>query len=467
MPVGRSSCRSRGQMRMGMRESRMASRPKSCPPPRILEQESAVPLPPNRQHYPSTNHYPRSSLAARCAVYDFVDYVKMLEFKLLLKLLGVLIDTALSFETYSFLRDLTVLAMLSPDYTVFLSRIMVASITLFKDPRPPRHEGIIAELIDAGDPDSKPFLIFLERTASDKRPDSRYFSNHPNSGTVLESIVRTLKEMPTILASLATSGSNDTKPPPHLHTSSPYQPLVNEPEPDHQLDDKPEPEPERKAATRLPWFDAVTLASTKVLHASTQLSGIHYHAEDRFIGSQNVAAYVPALHNLRQIKLDPNAMRLFDLAALADCVHNHDPLYTVLEHHCYWFVQIISAIIERTYPCTIIHNKKYEPVSEDKIYIPANDYLPDLAGRTMGIMICKVEEAVISVVADKFREFKEAKYDEVKAKWEEYHQPAEENTVLRERVSRLESLLRAHNLDPNVDVDSHSVPSVSPVSIGP
>jgi hypothetical protein len=167
--------------------------------------------------------------------------------------------------------------MLSPDYMVFLSRIMVVSLTLFKDPRSPRHEGIVIKLIDAGNPNPKPLLMFLEHTASDKRPDQKYFSDHPNSGTVLDSIVCTLKEMPTVLASLTTSGSNDTMSPliPLLnltHTSSlRYQPIVEEPESDH--------EPECKA-TRLRWFDNVTLASTKVLHASTQLSGIHYHAED-------------------------------------------------------------------------------------------------------------------------------------------------------------------------------------------
>jgi hypothetical protein len=323
-----------------------------------------------------------------------------------------LIDTALSFDTHSFLRDLTVLAMVSPDYMAFLCRITVVSLTIFKDPQPPRHEGIVAELIDTGDPNSKPILIFLERTASDKRPDQQYFSDHPNSGTVLESIVRTLKVMPsTLLASLTTSGSNNTSslPIPLLDfTSSPswhYQPIIDESEDDHETT--------RNSPTRLPWFDTVTLAGTKVLHASSQLSDIHYHAEDRFVGLQNVAAYVPSLHNLRQIRLEPNVLSLFDLATLAHCVHDHDPLYTVLEHHCYWFVQIICTIVEMTYHCTVIHNKMYAPVTMDTVCIPSNDYLPDLAGRTMGILVCKVEEAVASVVAAKFLTYKEAKHAEV------------------------------------------------------
>jgi len=132
-----------------------------------------------------------------------------------------LINTALTFEMHSFLQDLIVLAMLSPDYMAFLSRIMVKSLTIFKSPVPPCHEGIIVKLIDTDDANSHPLLIYLERTASDKHPDQKHFSNHPNSGTVLKSIVHTLKEMPsTLLASLITSGSNDTSSPPSLYLIS-------------------------------------------------------------------------------------------------------------------------------------------------------------------------------------------------------------------------------------------------------
>ena len=66
------------------------------------------------------------------------------------------------------------------------------------------------------------------------------------------------------------------------------------------------------------------------------------------------------------------------------------------------------------YPCTIIHNKQYIHVSEDNICIPANDYLPDLAGRTMGILVCKVEEALVSVVISEFMAYKEAKINEMR-----------------------------------------------------
>ena len=136
-------------------------------------------------------------------------------------------------------------------------------------------------------------------------------------------------------------------------------------------------------------------------------------AEDQFVGLQIIKAYVPSLENLWQIKLKPNSLSLFDLAVLADSVHDHDPLYSVLKHHCYWFAGIVCAVIEKVYPCTTIHSKKYAPVSEDTICIPANDSLPDLAGRMMGISVCKVEGAIVSVVASNFWTYKEAKRTEV------------------------------------------------------
>src|SRR5258705_2841144 len=113
-----------------------------------------------------------------------------------------LINTALTFETVTFLRDLVMMAIVSPDYMAFLKRIMIGSLTIFKDPQPPRHEGIIVELIDTDqpDPDLHPILIFLERTGSALH-DQRSFSTHRGSNSVLQSIIQTLKEMPTLVVS--------------------------------------------------------------------------------------------------------------------------------------------------------------------------------------------------------------------------------------------------------------------------
>ncbi len=231
--------------------------------------------------------------------------MKMIE--LLLKLLGFrhseskyftveqdallqLINTRLSFGMDSFLQDIISLALHAPNPTSIIRRIMVKSLTQVKHP----HEGVVTELIDTDHPDVEPHVIFLGHTASYNRPNPNYFSSHPNSDTVLESIVHTLKEMPSsILASLTTSGLNDSSSSlislfDFTHTPSPlYRPIINEPKSNH--------EPELNASTRLLWFDNVTLAGAKVLHASMQLKRTSHHAEDRFIGSQIIKAYVPSL----------------------------------------------------------------------------------------------------------------------------------------------------------------------------
>jgi hypothetical protein len=290
-----------------------------------------------------------------------------------------LINTRLFFKTDTFLRDLVFLALLSHAPKSVVSRFMVKSLTHVKSPLQPCHECMVIELTDALQNNSEPLLMFLERTASNNCPDSNYFFTHPSYSTVLESIVQTLKEMPsTIVESISplmTSRSNDSSLSllsifEFAHTpSSPYHPIVD------QLE------------TKLSWLDTATLAGAKVIHSSTQSMSNSYHAEDRFVGSKNTETYVPSLHNLRQILLEPKSLSLFDLAVLADTVHKHDPLYSTLKSHCFWFATIICDVVEKEYPCTTVHNKQYAPVSEDEICIPRNDYLPDLAGRSMGISL--------------------------------------------------------------------------------
>ena len=328
-----------------------------------------------------------------------------------------LIDTALTFETVTFLRDLVVLAVMSPDYMAFLNRITVQSLTLYRDPQPPRHEGIVTDLLDTDNPESEPIIIFLERTASPSRRDQKYFFSHPGSKTVLQSIVNTLKEMPSTLVSLASSLSTTGTPAHHsdiplldfTHIASPpYHPITDEPESAHEPDDEP-----NDKCDKLPWFDAATLEGVKILHTSTRSLSNPHHAEDRFIGSCNMKTYFRSLQNLRQTKPKLGTLTLFDLAVLADCVHDHAPLYSLLDHNCYWLVQIILAVIEKSYTCTTIRSKKYAPVTEDTICIPANDYLPDLTGRTMGILVSRIEDAVVSLVTSEFEAYKAAKLEEV------------------------------------------------------
>jgi len=323
-----------------------------------------------------------------------------------------LIDTKKSFETDTFLRDLFFLAILEVNPMLVLCRMMVRSLTQVKHPQPPHHETVVVELIDTHHPDADPIIMFLERTASNHRPDPKYFPSHPSSATVLDSIVRTLKQMPNYLQSLRmTPRSNDSLSPliplfdiTHT-TSSPYHPIINEPESESERNTPILP---------LPWLDAITLAGTQIIHAASQSKSTSYRAEDRFVGAKNLEIYVPSLHNLRQIQFEPNSFSLFDLAALAETVHNHDPLYSMFKSNCFWLGQIVCGVVVKVCRCTTVDNPQYALVTEDDICIPANDYLPDLAGRWMGMLVCNIEETVISVVASNYQKFKEVKRTEVR-----------------------------------------------------
>ena len=61
----------------------------------------------------------------------------------------------------------------------------------------------------------------------------------------------------------------------------------------------------------------------------------------------------------------------------------------------------------------MVYSKSYKPVLKDNICIPHNNYLPDLAGRSMGILVSKAEEAVVLIVASNFQKYKEDKHSEV------------------------------------------------------
>jgi hypothetical protein len=91
---------------------------------------------------------------------------------------------------------------------------------------------------------------------------------------------------------------------------------------------------------------------------------------------------------------------------LAETVHQHAPLYSPLEDNCLWFIHIFCAVLEKLYACKTVHGDNRVSASQD-IRIPRNNYLPNLAGRSMGILISKVEESIVSVVVANFLKFKE------------------------------------------------------------
>jgi hypothetical protein len=293
-----------------------------------------------------------------------------------------LVNSHLSFPTNVLLRYLVDLAHLDDDPATITDRFVVTGITHCKDPDTrPEHEFLTVNLMDTRS-DSKSYTMFLERTAASKTRPLSYFSRHPDSKSVVDSITQTMKDMKM------SSPSTDSSSLPLLHL-------------------------QESDSESISFFDAASLGSVKAINASSP-SIFKYDADDRFTGGKFLEYYGPAMRNIRQIR--PLSMTLFDLVVLADVVHEHDPLYSLLSSQCFWYASTIVSVIKRVYSCSEDTSTDLDKTlipSMDNIRIPPNDYLPKLEGRFMGILITKVEEAVSSVVAANFSIHLQEKHEEV------------------------------------------------------
>jgi hypothetical protein len=134
------------------------------------------------------------------------------------------------------------------------------------------------------------------------------------------------------------------------------------------------------------------------------------YAQDQFTGGNDVNASGSSLGQVIW-QIQPQSLSLFKVAVLADVVHNYAPLYSLFRRQCYWFAFIICAVILKTCTCSSIGSPLF---MEDEICIPPNSYLPDLAGRWMGILVRGVEEAVLKIIIEKYNARCQEKLDEVR-----------------------------------------------------
>lgn len=309
-----------------------------------------------------------------------------------------LIDSISIFDTQTFLREIIRIAVLSPDPRAVQNRFVVKGLTHFKDIQATTisHEFILVELADTQRMSSEPLFIVLERSVSHGLSSQIHFTEHPDSAKVLKSIVQTLKEVP---ANLLASASRSTESLASSNPLSPYQVVTT---------DEFELTPSMPSPSYLlPFFDTASLAATSATQTPIQST---YRAEDRFIGSKSLGLHANLALNIRHIC--PQSLSLFDLAVLADTVHEHDPLYSMLKHQHFWFARIICDVVERVYVCTTIASKT-NFVSMDDVFIPHNRYLPKLEGRWIGFEISRVEEAISSIMTANFRKYLQEMENEV------------------------------------------------------
>jgi hypothetical protein len=315
-------------------------------------------------------------------------------------------DSDLTHETHTFLRQIILYSMVARDPTTVLNRFSVIQIKhCKKSSAGPQHELLLLTVIDTETPKSEPILILLERNASARAPSS-YFLNHPNSATVLKNIMKTLKTK-------LNSASSSIGSPSSLRVSDPscsQPPIPLSTFQYHRIDDSGS-ESHPSESPHLSLIDAATLKASKAFQSSASSSSQVFKADDRFqvLGSESKKDY---LHCIHITKIVPKSLSLFEMAVLADAVHNHDPLYSPLKSQCYWFASMVCNVITQVYSCNEVTHHNEDLI--DDICVPPNDYKPDWAGRWMGILVSDIEGTVSSVIAENFKVHLQAKQKEVR-----------------------------------------------------
>jgi hypothetical protein len=311
-----------------------------------------------------------------------------------------LLDSSLTFDTGSLLRDIGLFAMVSPNSAQdVLDRFMVQGLTHCKDVQVqpwaptgmnPQHEFIVIELEDTKQTSSKPLFVVLERTAS---------SSGALQPSPAQSSLALVMAAPLLASASMSSLSESLLPSDSL---SPYKAVATD-----EFELTP-PSPQASPSTQLSCLDSASLVATRTLHASTQsTSSVRLAADDRFVGSKNLGAYANSTLNIKQVR--PQSLSLFELVVLADAVHNHDPHYSTLRHQCFWFATTLCDVVLKKYSCHMVTGSA-PSLSRDEV---CNSYLPDLEGRWMGFLISRVEDTFVTTMASYFQNYLQEKKNEV------------------------------------------------------
>jgi hypothetical protein len=89
--------------------------------------------------------------------------------------------------------------------------------------------------------------------------------------------------------------------------------------------------------------------------------------------------------------------------SLANVVHEHDPLYSLLLPQCYWFSNMIYEVVA-SYGChgVIRRDKISSPKKKQEVQIPVNNYLPKIAGHWFGLLVSKISKTMLKIMRAKF-----------------------------------------------------------------
>ena len=228
-----------------------------------------------------------------------------------------------------------------------IDRFYVTCIIHSKHPDSPEHEFLIIETKDTTD-DSIRFLV-LERNISDvKSPTAK------ENTDLIEKFNRLLRTVvgPSPLASL-----------------------------------------EEGHGSGLTTSDRISVASVESVDGvldSLKISGNHL-ADDHFIGGDIFTTRFMG-HVVQHFQ--PKALRLYDLAIIADVVHDANPNYVVLNTQCYFYASLVFAVAERFSQGT--HLECADENRTDLVEIRGS-YLSNKYGRWKGMKVTRVDPYSIVV----------------------------------------------------------------------
>jgi len=258
-----------------------------------------------------------------------------------------------------------------------IDRFLIQTVTLNKCVlSASQHEYLSIEVVD--NITKGKYLIFLERTSSSSRTDSiGYFASHPECHRVHQAIVASMHISMTPLRVRDSPDDSDGEAIPLL--------------PDSISSESP---PVSMLSQVMGASGITAFYSTQSVHSSRALfSG---KANDQFIFGKEARSS----HEFGQVvgQLQPTGLTFFDLIILAMTVNEEDPLYSLFDKQCYWFAACIFKAIE-----TRFCNKVGSAIGGDiqAIRIPPNEYLPDLAGRWMGLELSSVSQEVADILIEK------------------------------------------------------------------
>lgn len=265
----------------------------------------------------------------------------------------MLLDPNRILTTDVFLYLLTSWASSVSDPHLVLNRFSVTTISHNKHPESPEHEFLIIETEDQHDHHSR--LFILERTMSEQASAMQRDPDPEN------------KPFKAFLG-IASTSSDDS------HLSSVEEGLSS-------------------STGSLSLADKASLRS---LQSADQISesldkGKDYPAKDQFLGEYFTS--LKRFHGQYVRYFKPNNLSLFELALLANTIHDTFPRYSILEHQCYFFAGLICASVEHYFG---IQPSKSFNDSENYII---DSHLPNNHGRWKGVKVHTVNpEHVVQAI---------------------------------------------------------------------